>query len=263
MTPNEPAGMSYERFAVSDIADAVASGWRIFRDVRGPSIAYGSIFGLIGLVLLAAAGRHGFSPMALPLAGGFMLVGPPLLAGFFRLAAIHTEGGKPRLRDALGGLFGANPGLWAIACICALLFLIWISDAAVLYAFLVGGEHLPYRLPWLIALQSNVIAFELWAAILGSVLAFIVFCISAFSVPLLYEGRAPLVRAVHASIRAVLSSLGGALAWALFLTAATLASIVLLPAFPVAFPILAYASFSLYRRVFPIADHRPASTGIL
>jgi len=40
------------------------------------SMAFASLFALIGLVVLAAVGEFGISPMALPFAGGFMLVGP-------------------------------------------------------------------------------------------------------------------------------------------------------------------------------------------
>ena len=39
-----------------------------------------------------------------------------------------------------------------------------------------------------------MLAFELWGALMGSVLAYMIFTISAFSVPLIYEGRTGLVQ---------------------------------------------------------------------
>lgn len=245
-------------FRLSDLAGSLAIGWQTFRTLPAASIAYASLFALIGLVLLALVGHLGFSPMALPLSGGFLLVGPALLTGFFRLAVIAAYGRPARLPDAFAAFARAPAGLWLVAAICAFLFLIWITDAAVLYAMMIGSEHLPYELPWLIRLGRHVIAFELWGSLMGSVLAFIIFAISAFSVPLLHEGRADVVQAVLASIRAVLGNFVTSLAWGLILTGGTLLAILLLPLFLVVFPVLAYASFALYRSVFPLEDAEAA-----
>ena len=230
----------------------MAIGWRTFRSMPGVSMGFATVFALIGLVLLVALGRFGVSPMALPFAGGFMLVGPALLTGYFRLAAIRGEGRTPRLAGAFSAFAHTRAGLWAVALICAFLFLVWITDAAVLYAIMIGSDQLAYDLPWLMSLQRDVVAFELWGALTGSVLAFIIFAISAFSVPLLHEGRAPLVKAVHASVRAVFGNFLTSIAWGLVLTGATLFSILLLPLLTVVLPVLAYSSFALYRKVFPL-----------
>jgi uncharacterized membrane protein len=175
------------KFTISDIVNALRLGWRTFRSVPAASMAFASLFALIGLMLLATVGRLGLSPMALPFAGGFMLVGPALLTGFFRLATVYGQGHRPSIRDAFAAFVRAPAGLWMVALVCSFLFLIWITDAAVLYAFMIGAEHLPYDLPWLIRLERHIVSFELWGALMGSVLALIIFAISAFSVPLLYE----------------------------------------------------------------------------
>ncbi|MEA3278154.1 MAG: DUF2189 domain-containing protein [Pseudomonadota bacterium] len=241
-----------KRFSIRDIAAALAEGWLTFRAMPGPSIAFAAVFALIGLILLVAVGLLGISPLVLPLAGGFMLVGPALLAGFFELFRVYSSGARPQALHALGGFRGAPAGLWLVAAVCAFLFLIWIADVGVLYSFIVGGEHLPYELPWLIRLQETVVAFEVWASLMGSVLAFIIFAISAFSVPLLYERRADPVGGVHASVRAVFGNLVAAILWGVLLSVTTILAILLLPLLLVVLPVLAYASFVLYRRVFPL-----------
>jgi len=239
-------------FGMSDLVDSLATGWRTFRTLPAVSISYAGVFALVGLVLLSGIGHLGLSPMALPLAGGFLLVGPALLTGFFRLAVFAAYGRPARLSDAFAAFARAPAGLWLIGSICAFLFLVWITDAAVLYAMMIGTEHLPFELPWLIKLERHVIAFELWGSLMGSVLAFIIFAISAFSVPLLHEGRADVVQAVLASVRAVLGNFSTSIAWGLILTGGTLLAILLLLLFPAVLPVLAYASFALYRRVFPL-----------
>ena len=91
-----------------------------------------------------------------------MLVAPPLLVGFFRLANSVAEGGRPGVGDAFSAFRRVSLALWVVAFICAFLFLVWITDAGVLYSFMIGGVDLPYELPWLIRLQENVVAFEFW-----------------------------------------------------------------------------------------------------
>jgi len=249
--PDNSAALTPHSISRRDIAAALRAGWHSFAAMPGPSMAFAALFALIGLLLLGALGVLGMSPMALPLAGGFMLVGPALLTGFFRLAVLQAAGARPRLGDAFAALSGAPPALWLVALLCAFLFLIWITDAAVLYAMIIGAEHLPYDLAWLGRWPHQVLMFELWGALMGSVLAFIILAVSAFSVPLLHERRAGLVAAVHASVRAVFANLPACIAWGVLLAGATLLSILLLPLLTVVLPVLAYASFALYRSVFP------------
>lgn len=245
------AGLQPRRFGAADIRTALAAGWQTFRAVPGPSVAFAALFTVIGLVLLWTVGELGLSPMALPFAGGFMLVGPALLTGFFRLADRHAAGRAPRVGDALAAFPGVPAGLWVVALVCTFLFLIWITDAAVLYAFTVGGQHLPYELPWLLRWQREVVVFEFWAALLGAALAFLILAVSAFSVPLLHDRRASLAQAVAASVRAIVGNLPASIGWALLLTSTIVLSILVLPLLVVTLPVLAYASQALYRTVFP------------
>ena len=240
-------------FSRKDIAEALTSGWHTFLAIPGPSMAYAAAFALIGLLLLMAVGQLGASPMALPLAGGFMLVGPALLSGFFRLSIIHARGDEPRLLDAFAAFPRVPGGVWIVSILCLFLFLIWITDAAVLYAVMIGGEHLPYQLPWLINLQGQVIAFEFWGSLMGSIIAFLILAISAFSVPLLFDGRASLVEALQASVRTVFANFLSSIIWGVLLAGIILISIVLLPLLLITLPTLAYASFFLYRTVFPVS----------
>jgi uncharacterized membrane protein len=250
-------GLRPRRFAAAAIGDALGTGWDTFRAIPRASVGFAALFVACGALILGMAGQLGLSPMALPLAGGFMLVGPALLTGFFRLADLHAAGIEPRFVDALTAFARAPAGLWVVALLCTFLFLIWITDAAVLYAFTIGGQHLPYELPWLLDWQRDVVAFELWAALLGAALAFMILAISAFSVPLLHDRRATLAPAVSASARAVVGNLPPSLAWGLILAGSILLSILLLPLLMVTLPVLAYASQALSRTVFPPARNAP------
>lgn len=237
----------------ADIGRALRIGQARLRAIPAVSAAYAALFATLGVIVLTGLGALGMSPLALPLAGGFMLLGPVLLTGYFELATRSERGESPRLADALRAFREAPPALWLVALICAFLFLIWITDAGVLYSFTLGGAHLPYDLGWLPERGADVLSFALWGSLMGSALAYMIYVVSAFSVPLIYERRAGFVQAVGASARTVLGNFGVCLLWGCVLGAVIVASILLLPVLLVTLPWLSFASFALYRTAFPTA----------
>lgn len=247
----KPSG---RRFALRDLGPAVRQGWATFRALPGVSLVVGAVAVAVGVMVLLCVYGVGLSAMALPFAAGFMLLGPILLAGFFRLAEIHAGGRRPRLRDALAGFRDAPLGLWVVALLCAFLFVIWITDAGILYSFMIGKFDTARQPLWLSQLQADRAAFTLWSSLMGSVLAFFAFALSAFSVPLLHQRRTTLIHAVYSSVCVVLRNFPAAIAWGLMLTGVIVVSILLLPLLMLTLPVMAYASFALYRRVFPGTD---------
>ena len=228
---------------------ALARGWQLFSRTRKVSVSFSMIFAFIGLIVLVAIEQAAVAPMVLSLAGGFMLVGPVLLCGFFALADSSLAGQEPGFRDIWRGFASVPRELLALALVCLLLFMIWITDAATLYGFMVG--RVPTSLPEVLAPTQDVGSFLLWSSLMGAGLAFVIFVISAFSVPLLYYRRAGLVGAVVASVKAVFGNFAVCVLWALLLATSTILSILLLPVFLVTFPVLAFASHTLYREMFP------------
>ena len=243
-----------QQLALSDLAIALRRGWETLRHLPGSSLAFSGLFVAIGLALLYLIETMRVAPMALPLAIGFLLVAPILLIGFFSLIRTWEQGQTPSFYQAFMGMIQAPGSLWTIGGICLFLFLIWISDAAVLYAFMIGANPLPYEAPLLIPLKPSVIPFLFWSSLMGLALSFALFIIAGFSIPLLYEGRLSLVAAISASVRAVFKNLFVSLVWGCILAGITLVSILCLPLLFITLPVLAYASFFLYRRVFPPAE---------
>lgn len=237
------------QLGLDSIAIALTEGWQVANATRGTSIAYAGIFTLIGAVILGLLLSWGFTPFILAAAGAFMLVGPAMLAGFFGIATAHAAGEPVGFGNAARGFVSASPALWVIALVCALLFMIFVTDAAILYSYMVGTA--PVWLTDLLPVTPGVINFLLWGAVSGFVIAFLLFCVSAFSVPLLCERRTGLVEAVVASVRVVFGNFLVTMAWATLLSALVIGSILLLPFLPLTLPWLAYASRTLYRQALP------------
>ncbi len=235
-----------------DIRQALRAGWEEFHAMPGVSLAFGAIFALLGLAVLVLVYQIGISAMALPFAGGFMLLAPIFLVGFFHLSELRARGITAGFKDAFAGFRRAPTGLWVVALICTFLFLVWITDAGVLYSFMIGEVDPANQPIWLTQFQTDVIAFTLWSTLMGSVLAFIAFATSAFSIPLLYQRRTATVQAIFASVHAVLRYFLISIVWGLLLTGTIVGSILLLPLLAIVLPVMSYASFAFYLRVFPL-----------
>ncbi|MCU7922449.1 MAG: DUF2189 domain-containing protein [Candidatus Thiodiazotropha sp. (ex Dulcina madagascariensis)] len=245
------AELDPRKIGLSDLFAAIGAGWDLFRLVPMPGIVYALVPALIGSALLFSVGRLGISPMSLPLAGGFLLIAPAMLSGFFQLAISTQTGKETTLATPFIAFFRTPLQVWMIAVFCVFIFLIWLTDVGVLYSFIIGGAHLPYDPPWMMTMDEKIVSFWFWTGLMGSVLAFTVFCVSAFSIPILFEGRGTLVQAVHASVRGVFSNFLLTLSWGVMITLSISIAILLMPLLLLVLPVTAYAGFALYRSVFP------------
>ena len=235
--------------SLADIGHALASGWRQFAAAPLLSMGFASVFVALGAILFALVETLAIAPISLSFSAGFMLVGPALLAGFFAVADRVWDGQKPAIADIGQGFRKLPRGGWVVSFVCALLFLIWITDAGTLYGFMIGRE--PSQLAHLLEADEAIQRFVFFSSIMGAVLAFILFTVSAFSIPLIYDGRADLVSGVVASARAVFGRFGVIMTWACLLATVIIISAVILPLLLVTLPVMAYASRELYFRVYP------------
>jgi len=243
-----PEILDPRRVSVAAVFAAVAGAWQAFRCCVRPAAGFAAIFVVIGVAIFALLINFGLAPMMLPFAGGFLLVGPAVLAGFFALHRAVASGRRAAFGDVLEGFRRAPRGVWGLSAACCLLFLIWVTDAATVYSFMIGGEAQDV---------ATVARFHGWTGAMGAVLACIVFNITAFAVPLLLDGRATLVGAVTASVRAVFANPTAMPVWALILAVAVIATILFPPLLLVSLPCLAFASDLLYLQVYPPESARP------
>jgi uncharacterized membrane protein len=225
-------------------------GWDTYRRTVGPSSGFAMLFAIIGIVGLYLLVKLGLTPMIYPWAGGFMLVGPALLCGYFELARRVDDGEPPHWSMLWRGFVNSPPGLWALGLLSAFLLMVWLTDAAIIYSLYFGRE--PIYLDWGVLsdpeMRDTLWIYFIFSTLVGSVLALIVFAITAFSVPLLYFHRLPLTVTIGRSVRIVFANLVTMVSWGVLLTVAIVGAILLfMPAFVVVFPVLAFASAAAYR----------------
>ena len=244
----------------------------------GPSLMLGGLIALFGLVLLLFPFALGVPAVVLIIAGGMALIAPLFLPLFHSLQQARARGERPRLGLALSAYRRLGAGFWALAAVCGFLLLVWITDAGILYAFMVGAgtavepvvaaplggvgagtssalnsalSSAPLLIPTAWS-HPGLGSFVIWASLMGAVMAAGIHLLAGFSLPLLQEGRATIVPAIHASVRTVFGNLNATLTWGLILVLGLLLGFLLPPLLALVAPVLAYSQYALYRRAFPL-----------
>lgn len=238
---------------LSSIPRALARGGWVFSRSKGISLAVGGLFALIGTALVWGAVLLRLAPMTVPLLGGFLLVGPVVMAWLLGISQAVGRGAIPAWGDGFRAWRAAPGSLAAVSLFCLLIFFIWIGDAGTLFSFMVGEDGTGGDLASAWPINPGHLRFHLSAAVMGAVLAVVVFVVTVHAVPLLASGRATLVGAIVASVRAVFRSPVVHAAWALVLATGIFACLLVPPLLLVSLPVLAYGGHALHLEVFPMS----------
>ncbi len=248
-------GVNRGRLTLDDPWRWVSAGWRDMWAMPGISLFYGILFAGVSLALVLPLFLAELSSVVLPLAAGFMLVGPLFAVGLYE-GSRRLEGGEPiSLRSVLFVKTASPAQLAFLGALLMLALLAWMRIASLLFALFFGLEGfppLPDFLPTLI-LTPYGLALTVVGTAVGALIAFIVFAVSALSVPMLMHRDMDAVSAVLESVRVVRENPGPMILWAWIIAivmAVGMATFFVGMIF--AFPLIGHATWHAYRAT--IAD---------
>jgi len=262
-TPSHP---QVRRIGPADIKAALAKGIDDFSAMPTHVLFLGILYPLVGLFLACLTFGYEVVPLLFPLASGFALLGPFAAVGLYELSRRREQGLESSWTNAFDVLRSpSRDAILALGFLLMAIFLIWLATAELLYQSLFGfatpesltqfvHDVLTTSRGWSLIVAGNLIGF---------VFAVLVLTISVISFPLLLDREVGAAVAIVTSVRAVLANPVAMAIWGLVVAVALfLGSIPLFLGLAVAMPILAHATWHLYRRVVepdlgPRPEHRP------
>ena len=235
----------------------LAKGWSDMRQAPAISLTYGLVFSILGFIIFGGLWMLELAYLVLPLAAGFMLMGPFIAVGLYEISR-RREAGEPTGVGAAVRALQRNTSQIVLMGIALMIFLLaWIRIATLIFALFFS--HTPPGLDNFVAevfLSAESIPFVLTGIISGGIIAAAAFAISAVSIPMLLDRPDVNVAvAIVTSINAVRINVVPMIVWAALIVLFTGAGLV--TAFLgliVAFPLIGHATWHAYKDTIAFAD---------
>lgn len=228
----------------------LGKGWDDIRRARQSSLAYGVAIVAASYLVLAVLAYFESLYALLPLAAGFMLVGPLLAAGLYDTSR-RLEAGEPADFATTAKALGRNPEHLAyMGLVLMVLNLFWTRMALLIFALFFGApRHTVRELVDLTLFSPDSLPFLLVGSAVGAILATITFTVSAISIPMLLDKRDCSVwTAIATSFVAVRENWKPMLLWAALIVAFT--GFGMVPFFlglAITLPLIGHATWHAYR----------------
>lgn len=230
----------------------LAAGWRDMRQAPVASLLYGALAAAVSLLLIGALISFDMGYLVLPLAAGFMLVGPFLAVGLYDISR-RLEAGEPAgLLPAVRGRGAGPTQLALIGLLLMLMLLAWWRLAMLIYALFFGLAPFPGLAESVNLLFFTIDGLTMLAVgtVVGGVIACAVFAAAAFSIPMLLARDVDAISAIVASVGAVRAAPFTMLVWAWLIVALTACGVVTAClGLIVTFPLVGHATWHAYRHV--------------
>jgi uncharacterized membrane protein len=227
----------------------LSAGWRDLRRAPGVSLAYGAAISVASFLLTAGLYLTDLLYLLLPLAAGFMFLGPIVAVGLYEVSR-RLEAGRPvTFADAIMAWRVNLSQIAGMGLVLMLFMLVWIRLATLIFALLFTGTPASWEA------FVNIVFFSLdgipllvVGTIVGGVLAALAFAISAIAIPILLDRDVGVVTAIALSTEAVSRNWRVMIGWAgliVLFTAGGLVTAYL--GLIVTLPLIGHASWHAYR----------------
>ncbi|WP_448207348.1 DUF2189 domain-containing protein [Azospirillum sp. sgz302134] len=227
----------------------LSAGWRDFCASPVIGLAYGLLAVVSSFVLVAGLAMYDLHYLILPMAAGFMLLGPVLAVGLYETSRLLERGERPTLARVAGAYHRNGVQIAGIGLTLMLALLAWIRVAFLIFALFFSMEPPAFdQLIDRIFFSAETIPFLLTGTIVGGVIATAVFAISVVSIPMLLDRETDAFTAMATSIAVVRENWKPMAAWAFLITLFTAAGMVTgFLGLALALPLIGYSSWHCYR----------------
>lgn len=235
---------------LGDLTRALAAGWRDFAARPLFGLFFAGIYVLAGVFLYYALFAWGQPAWLIPATAGFPLLAPFVAVGLYEVSRRREAGLPIRWGPVLGALRGqGDEQLLSMGGLVFVAFGFWLTVAHGIFAIFmaesgIGGESLA-----LFATPAGL-AMLVVGSVVGGIMALTFYAVTVVSLPMLVDRKVDFITAMITSLKAMRANFAVLLAWALLIAISLAAA--LLPLFLgllVVLPVLAHATWHLYRRI--------------
>ena len=236
-----------------------AAGWKNFMRAPILSISYGALFVAIGaciVVGLIAAELQALIPAFI---GAFALIAPLFATGLYGVADRLSRGETPSFSLVAPGSPNGTLQLAYMGIPLLMGLIAWTLSAWVLFVLFSGEWHasLPSFLQFVLGTPGGLAMLVIGTAV-GAIIAFTIFALTAFSVPMLVDREVDVITATATSVSTVKANLAPALLWAWIIGGCmVISALTMMVGFMVLFPVLGYATWHGYKDVFGEGVYKP------
>jgi uncharacterized membrane protein len=243
-----------------DIQEALRLGIADFRTAPRFGLFFGGVYAVAGIAIFLQLLVWEQPLWFVPLVFAFPIIGPFVAVGLYEVSR-RIEAGEPlEWSDVLGVIWQQRTTqLPYLAFVVLAGFMVWVWFARLMIALFLGRmEFATYSdLTQLLSSPQGQMMLIV-GTLVGAVIAFVIFSVTAVSLPLLLERDIDFVTAMITSWNAVLMNRAVMLSWAAII--AGILFVAMLPAFlglVVALPILGHATWHVYRRAVIPPEEAP------
>jgi uncharacterized membrane protein len=227
--------------------------WNDIKTAPKQSLLYGFIIVMLSYIVSLMVWAYGGLGLLVSLLSGFVFLGPILAIGLYSISCQIQAGMKPQLGYCLreGKRHLSNELVFAV--ILSVVFLIWARAASMIHVFFPSEANADW---------TQFVIFLSVGTLVGGVFSAIIFCFSAFSLPMIMDRKVDVITAVITSINAVLRNRTVLYLWACMIV------VIVIIGFATAFigfivlmPLVGHATWHAYKETIN-ADDWPKHTTI-
>ncbi len=248
----DPGMIETRPLHISDLKAALKSGMEDFGALRTDVMFIVVLFPVIGMLLFWFALNRDLVHLLFPMVAGFALLGPVSAIGLYEMSRRRELGLQTGWSDAFQVM--GSPSfvpLVVLGLYLAVIFVVWMFVAQVLYAMTLGAEGPSSVGAFLGDVFGTAAGWTMMivGTAIGFVFALCVLAISLVSFPLLVDRHVGLPTAVVTSVRIARNNPVTVAVWGLIVVALLGVGIAtLFIGLIVVLPILGHATWHLYRR---------------
>ncbi|MBP2298669.1 DUF2189 domain-containing protein [Azospirillum picis] len=227
----------------------LSAAWRDMTAAPAISAAYGALAVISSFILVVGLATLEMEYLLLPLAAGFMLIGPVLAVGLYETSRLLELGERPSFGKVAAAYRRNGVQIAGIGLVMMLAMLAWIRVAFLIFALFFSGE--PPALDQLvdrIFFSAETLPFLLTGTLFGGVIATAVFSVAVVSIPMLLDRDTDVFTAMATSVAVVRANARPMLTWAFLIALFTSAGMVTgFLGMALALPLIGHASWHCYR----------------